>query len=104
MAIQDKTQKKFTEGRGYTREDWEAVDSPELTEDELARMKPARDVLPPDFFKAVEESRRARGRPRVEAPKEAVTLRLDPTLLTRFKATGKNWRAKMVEVLERAKV
>lgn len=35
---------------------------------------------------------------------EAVTRRLDPATLERFKATGKDWRAKMSEVLEHAKI
>jgi uncharacterized protein (DUF4415 family) len=53
--------KKFVEGRGYTKEDWDAVDSPELTDEELARSRPAREVLPPEFFRAIDEARRARG-------------------------------------------
>jgi hypothetical protein len=44
------TQKEFKPGRGYSREDWDAIDSPELTDEELARMRPARDVLPKAFF------------------------------------------------------
>jgi uncharacterized protein (DUF4415 family) len=48
--------------------------------------------------------KRARGRPRVPAPKEAVTLRLDPATLDKFRAAGKDWRAAMVRVLDKAKV
>ena len=29
-------------GRGFTKEDWDSVDSPELTDEELASMRPAR--------------------------------------------------------------
>lgn len=36
------------------------------------------------------------------APKEAVSLRLDPVVLARFKATGKGWRLAMAAVLEEA--
>ncbi len=54
--------KKSSEIRyGYTKEDLEAVDSPPLTDEELARLKPAKDVLPPSFFKYVAEERRKRG-------------------------------------------
>jgi uncharacterized protein (DUF4415 family) len=34
--------------------------------------------------------------------KEAVTLRLDPQAIERFKATGGDWRAKMADILEQA--
>ncbi len=75
-------------------------DNPEATDEQLAKAKPFAEAFP----ELMESIRRARGRPRVEAPKEAVTLRLDPTTLDKFKATGKDWRARMVKVLERAKV
>lgn len=55
----------------------------------------------PELYESIQ---RARGRPRVERPKEAVTLRIDPDTLARFKATGKNWRTKMAEVLDAAKL
>ncbi|USP02118.1 hypothetical protein LBE40_04910 [Bartonella taylorii] len=35
--------------------------SPSLTDEELARLKPAKDVLPPSFFKYVTKERRKRG-------------------------------------------
>lgn len=93
---------KFVEGRGYTKEDWDAVDSPELTDEELSQMRPAREVLPPEFFAGLDELRRARGRPRVDNPKEAVTLRVDPDTVAKFKAKGADWRAKMAEALDKA--
>ncbi len=104
MKNKHQKQKGFVEGRGYAKGDWNAVDSPELTDEELANMKPATEVLPAEFFKAVEDTRRSRGRPKVDAPKEAVTLRLSPALVARFKASGKDWRAKMSEALEKAKI
>lgn len=102
MAMKRPILKEFVPGRGYTQEDWDAVDSPPLTDEELARMRPAREVMPPEFFEAIEEMRKARGRPKVEAPKVAVTLRLDPDVLDRFKASGKDWRSRMAEELRKA--
>ena len=103
MATKYRTLKEFQPGRGYTKEDWDAVDSPPLTDEELARMRPAREVLPPEVFRALEEaSRRARGRPKIEAPKVAVTLRLEPEVLEKFKAKGKDWRNAMAEELKKA--
>jgi uncharacterized protein (DUF4415 family) len=93
---------KFTEGRGYTKEDWDAVVFPEMTDEELAQMRPAREVLPPEFFAGLDELRRARGRPRIDNPKEAVTLRVDPDTVAKFKAKGSDWRARMAEALDKA--
>jgi len=75
-------------------------DAPEATNEQLAKARPFAEAFP-DLAESI---KRARGRPKVEAPKEAVTLRLDPETLARFKATGRNWRARMSEVLEKAKV
>lgn len=37
---------KHAARHGYTREDWEAVDSPELTDADLARTKPFAEAFP----------------------------------------------------------
>lgn len=37
-------------------------DSPELTDAELARMRPAHEVLPPEFFRSLDEMRRAQAK------------------------------------------
>ena len=74
-------------------------DNPELTDEEIAGAKPFREVFP-DLFESI---KRARGRPRVASPREAVTLRLSPETLARFKAMGgEDWRVRMVETLEKA--
>lgn len=91
--------KDFQSGHGYTKEDWDAIDSPELTDEELARARPFKEVFP----KLAESIRRSRGRPKVEAPKVAVTLRLDPEVISRFKKSGgRSWRSKMNEALRKA--
>ena len=48
----DKTEKltDFQAGRGYDKADWDAVDFPEMTDEELSRLQPAGDVLPSEFF------------------------------------------------------
>ncbi len=86
--------------RGYTREDWDAVDSPELTKEELAAFRPFAEVFP----EASALIKRKAGRPKLDSPKEAITLRLDQTVIDRFKATGPDWRARMAEVLEKTKL
>ena len=92
--------RKFTPGRGYTRKDWKAVsDNPEITATQIAKGKPFAEAFP-DLMESI---KRSRGRPRVEAPKQAVTLRVTPDTLARFKARGPNWRTRMAEALEKAK-
>lgn len=75
-------------------DDWEATD------EELANARPFAEVFP----ELMESIRRSRGRPKSPSPKEAVTLRLDPKTLDKFKSTGDDWRARMAAVLDKAKV
>ena len=91
-----KLQTEFVEGRGYSKEDRDSVDFPEMTDEELARM------VPPEFFTAVEEARR--GRPRVENPRQLVSLRLDADVLESFRSTGKGWQTRLNETLRKAAV
>jgi len=87
--------------RGYTKADLKAVsDNPEWTKEDFAKAKPFSEVFP-GLHASI---KRSRGRPKVENPKEAVTLRVSPDTIEKFKATGKDWRTKMAKTLERAKV
>jgi uncharacterized protein (DUF4415 family) len=43
--------------------------------------------------------RRLRGRPRLQDPKRLVSLRLDPDVVARFRATGPGWQSRINEVL-----
>jgi uncharacterized protein (DUF4415 family) len=95
------TTDKFVPGQGFSQEDWDEVsDNHDSTPEELAQARPFVEVFP----ELAESIRRARGRPKIDAPKQAVTLRLDPQALARFKASGKDWRARMAEILEKAEV
>lgn len=69
-----------------------------LTEDEVANLRPFHEVLP-DVADAI---RRGRGRPRLPNAKQAVTLRLDPEVVERFKSSGDDWRTRMAQVLKDA--
>lgn len=48
----------FEAGHGYTQDDWDAVDSPELTDAEIANMRLAKEVLPINFFENLAELRK----------------------------------------------
>ncbi|MEN5300425.1 BrnA antitoxin family protein [Brucella sp. TWI559] len=97
MAI--KFRPKHGDEHGYTKQDWDDVsDNPRITKSDMAKAKPFKDALP-ELYESIQ---RSRGRPKVENPKEAVTLRLDPAIVAKFKASGKNWRANMHEALRKA--
>lgn len=66
-------------------------DNPEWTEEDFARARPGREVLPPEFLEAWN---RFRGKQKAPT-KRQITLRLSPDVLDRFRATGKGWQARI---------
>ena len=81
----------------YTQEDWDEVsDSPDLTDDELARMRPGTEGMSPAMAAAF--TKRG-GRPKSEAKRVPISLRVDPEVLAAFKATGAGWQTRMNEAL-----
>lgn len=87
---------------GYTKADIKAVsDNPEWTKEDFARARPFSEVFP-ELHAGI---KRSRGRPKVDHPKEAVTLRLPPDVVEKYKAAaGDEWRTRMATTLKRAKV
>ena len=73
----------------------------EATDEQLAAARPFREVLP-DLAKSIDREIARRGRPPLDNPKEAVTLRLDPDVVARFKAKGSDWRTRMAALIEKA--
>ena len=43
-----------------------------------------------------------RGRPKSAAPKEAISLRLDPEVLAHFRRSGRGWQSRINDVLRKA--
>ena len=85
-AKKTELQTEFKEGRGYSKDDWDAVsDNPEWTEEDFKNARPFAEVFP----ELAESIRRARGRAAVEKPKRQISLRLDPDVIDAFKATGR---------------
>lgn len=84
----------------YTQEALVDVsDNPELTNAEIAELKPGKDGLPPALFAALVNRG---GRPKAEIRKVSVTIRLDPHIVEAFKATGPGWQTRMNDALARA--
>ena len=81
----------------YAQEDWDEVsDNPELTDAEIAQLRPDGEGLPvalADAFK------RLGGRPKSEAKAVPVSLRVPPDVLAAYKADGPGWQTRMNEAL-----
>lgn len=93
--------KGFEEGQGYSKADWDDVsDNPEWTERDFAEARPFTEVFP-DLAESI---RRARGRPKIDSPRQQISLRLDPDVIEKFKATGKGWQSRINDVLKAAKL
>ena len=60
-------------------------EAPEATDAQLRAAKPFGEMFP-ELGASI---RRARGRPPIPRPKQQVSLRLDPEIVAKFKATGK---------------
>ncbi len=65
-----------------SQEDWDAVDIPPLTDDQLKAMRPVSEVLP--FFKPI---------------KKPVSIRLDADVLAWFKSQEGKYQARINEAL-----
>lgn len=77
-------------------------DNPELTDEQLANMKPFREVFP-DMAKAMDREIARRGRPPKDVVKQPVTIRLNPETIEKFKATGPGWQSRISDLLDAAK-
>jgi uncharacterized protein (DUF4415 family) len=83
------------------KENLKNTDFPELTDEQLDAMRPAREVMPPEFFEAVKRKQGQRG-PGKKPAKVFVSIRLDPLVVSTFKASGKNWQRDINDTLVRA--
>lgn len=81
--------KKLANSRPFTTPDGEVRE--DLTEEELAKFRPAREVLPPELLAKL----RSPGRPKAEVTKERITIRLSPDVLSAFRADGPGWQTRM---------
>ena len=75
-------------------------DNPEWTDEMIARARPASEVLPTEVAALLV---RRRG-PQVAPTKRPVSLRLDPDVLAKFRATGPGWQSRINDVLRNAAI
>ena len=75
-------------------------DNPEWTRKIIAESRPAKEVLPKIFgARGAAAMLKPRGRPKSPDSKIAISLRLSPDTLARWKATGPGWQTRMANVL-----
>ena len=75
-------------------------ENPEWTAAMIAEARPANEALPKIFgARAAAAMLKPRGRPKSPDSKVAISLRLPPETLTRWKATGPGWQTRMADVL-----
>ncbi len=76
-------------------------DNPEWTAQDMARARPAKDVLPELFgAKAAKVMLRPRGRPPAEVVKDRITIRLSPDVTAAFRASGDGWQTRIDAALK----
>ena len=68
------------------------AENPEWTAQDFDRARPSAEALGPAFMAKVA---RGPGRPKVEAPKAPVTLRLDADVARRLRASGRGWQTRL---------
>jgi uncharacterized protein (DUF4415 family) len=83
------------------QEDWDAVDSPPLTETMLKNLRPARESMPPHLYEKLVRAQKER-EAQEAAEREDVTLSLDRDVVRHFKAEGGDWRARISAALRHA--
>lgn len=78
-------------------------ENPAWSKETFRRARKAREVLP-ELFGSAKAKRmlRPRGRPKTDNARTAISLRLPPEVLERWKATGPGWQTRMVKVLAKA--
>jgi len=75
---------------GRTSPDWDEV--PELDEEWIKGA---------DYYEGKKLVRR--GRPKLEKPRQLLSLRLPPDVIASWKASGPGWQTRMADALEKAK-
>jgi len=76
-------------------------ENPEMTEEWLAKARPASEVLPGLFGDAAAKAmlKPKRGRPSLAAPKEHINIRLDADVVGAFKQSGAGWQTRLNNAL-----
>jgi uncharacterized protein (DUF4415 family) len=86
--------------RHVNPKDWDAVDSPPLSDDVLAAMRPARETLP-ELAEASAKRKRGERGPQKKPRKVLISLRVEAGTLEAFKVGGRGYQTRMAAVLKK---
>ena len=89
----------MTENNASSPPFWDDDDLPEWTDDQFAR---ARIAVGDKVIRKADGTLTRPGRPALANPKRQVTLRLDPDVLEKVRATGKGWQSRINAELRKA--
>jgi uncharacterized protein (DUF4415 family) len=87
--------------RHVSPKEWDAVDSPALSDDILVAMSPARDTFP-ELAEASAKRKRGERGPQKKPRKVLISLRVEAATLEAFKAKGRGYQTRMAAVLQKA--
>ena len=79
---------------GYTREDWESVESPEANDEQISQARMFSEAFP-ELHNSIP---RKRGPSRTKTP---VSIRLDDDLVAKLRSSGPGWQARVNDALHR---
>jgi uncharacterized protein (DUF4415 family)/uncharacterized DUF497 family protein len=103
LASKGDSQEKTQMARKKLSDYLATTNSPEMTDEELARLRRAREVLPPELFARLTKRKPGQRGPGKKATKVQTSIRLDPLVINVFKRNNeKNWQKDINEVLLRA--
>jgi uncharacterized protein (DUF4415 family) len=76
----------------------------EITAADMKHFRSAKEVLPPEFFREMDKlkAKRLRGRPKLKAPREMLSLRLKKNVIDGIKSSGKGYNTRIEKILEEA--
>lgn len=72
-----------------------------LTRAEIANMRPAHEVLPPDLLAVLPKRKPGQRGPQRTPTKRQVTLRLDAQVVDHYRATGEGWQSRINDDLKK---
>jgi uncharacterized protein (DUF4415 family) len=89
----------MTESKRAIHTDLDRLDSHEVQVEEYEDIPELTDAFVDDAEIRRGDKLLRRGRPPIETPKKLVSLRLDPDVIERFRATGPGWQSRINAVL-----
>ncbi len=85
-----------------TPEELADLESPELTDEEIASLRPAREALSRELYAALTKRKPGQRGPQKAPTKEMLTLRIDRDVVAAFRESGPGWQARINDTLRAA--